>query len=197
MHGYHLPTIVTLASLASLGCRPAESDTRDTVLTSAPAAPTCVVDSASIGGVRLGMTLDEVRRSLPAARLERVEDGDGVQLVQVTVDTARLVTLYAGEEEPAIDWSKRVEVIETFTPNCRTAEGVHPGALVRDIERILGGVTRIVMSEIESRQFVSFARQPEWLTLRLDYTGIFPDGARETTTYRDGARIFSLAISSR
>lgn len=195
------PTVVALACLASLACQPADSNARDTSVLSATAAAAapfaCIIDSVSIGGVRLGMTLDEVRRSLPTARLERVEDGDGVQLVQVTMDTTRLMTLYAGEEEPPIDWAKRVGAIETFTPACRTADGVHPGALVRDVERILGGVTRIVESEIESRQFISFARQPEWLTLRLDYTGIFPDGARQSTTYKDGARIFSIAISSR
>lgn len=169
---------------------------RDTITIEAPEAPTCRIDSASIGGVRLGMTLDEVRRSLPAARLERTEDGDGVQLVRVVVDTTRLATLYAGEDETAIDWTKRVEVIETFHPGCQTEHGTHPGALVRDVERVFGEVTRIVLSEIESREFISFARQPEWLTLRLDYTGVFPEGARETTRYRDGARIFSIAISA-
>lgn len=42
----------------------------------------------------------------------------------------------------------------------------------------------------------SFSRQPEYLTLRLNYTGMFPAGERRTTALRPDARIMSIAVSS-
>jgi len=193
----------SIIGILGIACAPGGSASGDTLSAAVPSTAAaggnqqtaCLIDSAGIAGVRLGMTLDEVRRALPAARLERQEDGDGVLWVTVTVDTSRLVTLHAGEEDPAIDWTKQVTIIETFHPACRTADGVHPGALVADVERTWGATSEIVLSEIESREYVTFERQPAWLTLRLDYTGIFPEGSRRTTQYKKGARLFSMSIS--
>jgi hypothetical protein len=58
-------------------------------------------------------------------------------------------------------------------------------------------VVRISESEIESRQHITFDRQPAWLTFRIDYTGIFATGSRETTSYRPEAKILSISISRR
>ena len=51
-------------------------------------------------------------------------------------------------------------------------------------------------SEIESREYVEFDRQPLHLTFRLDYTGIFPDEGRRTTKYDPRARILSIGVFS-
>jgi hypothetical protein len=59
---------------------------------------------------------------------------------------------------------------------------------------MLGPVREIMVSEIESREFITFERQPAWLTCRLDYTGLFPTGARMTKAYKPEARILSVAI---
>lgn len=193
-----LQRLVFLAA-ATLGCGTGsdrdEDTARDVPATTVATAPACLVDSTGIGGARLGATLDDARRALPRARLERTEDGDGAQLVAVMVDTVRLMILNALEDDTTLDWSKPIHSIETFHPTCRTASGVHPGALVTDVAATLGSVVAIVESEIESRQYVTFARQPAWMTLRLDYSGIFPEGQRQTTEHRPDARIFSIAVS--
>jgi hypothetical protein len=157
----------------------------------------CVVDSASVGGIRLDMTLGSARSAIPGIRLERATDGDGAALVDVKRDTVGLMTLYALEDdaEAPIDWTKAIHSIETFHSSCRTASGVHAGLTVRAAERVLGRVVRIIMSEVESRQYVTFANQPEWLTIRIDYTGVFPPDKRETTAFDPNARIFSISIS--
>lgn len=67
--------------------------------------------------------------------------------------------------------------------------------LVTDVERRFGPVRQVTLSEIEQRQYVEFARQPAFLTFRLDYTGIFVPGAHETTRFEPGAKIFSIAVS--
>ena len=170
---------------------PATERTADKVDTTA-----CPVTDSSMGPVRLGMTLAEARGAMPGATFERVYDGEGVGSVGVISGRDSLMVLTAeGDEDEKIDWSKPVTFIETFSPRCSTVQNVHPGALVRDVEQSLGKVTGILLSEIESRQFIRFERQPAGLTLRLDYTGIFPDGERETLRFEPDARIFSIAIA--
>jgi hypothetical protein len=162
-----------------------------------PATLRCRVDSTGVAGLRLGATVADSRSALPGARLERTTDGDGAALVAVKVDTADVAVLYAGEDDAAapLDLSRPVQVIETFHPDCRTADGIHPGSLVLDVERVLGKTTEIVVSEIESRQFITFERMPPRTTFRLDYSGEFAEGERRTTRYRPGARILSIAVS--
>jgi hypothetical protein len=106
--------------------------------------------------------------------------------------------VWAEEDDPAtpIDWSKRIVTIETFSAAFHTSEGIHPGSLVTDAARFFGPVRQIVKSEIEGREYITFARQPRALTFRLDYTGIFSPGLRHTTAFAPGAKIWSIALSS-
>jgi hypothetical protein len=167
---------------------------------SKPAKPDAyLITSSGMGEIRLSMTLGEARRELPAATFARTSDGDGVALVEVTLGQDTSLVLFAGEDDPEapIDSSKRITGIETFSPAFHTVEGVHPGALVRDVEGLFGKTREIMKSEIESREFIDFVAQPPFLTLRLDYTGVFADTARTTKAYRPEAKILSIAISSR
>jgi hypothetical protein len=154
-----------------------------------------LISKEGLGPVRLGMTLEEARKSLPASfRLERGQDGDGMAWVDVRVGKHALMSLYAGEGDvdAPIDWSARVEGIQSFSKATATAEGVHVGDALADVEKAYGPVRRIFESEIESRQFVEFERQPG-VDFRIDYSGDFPPASRETTRYCPGARIYSIA----
>jgi len=106
--------------------------------------------------------------------------------------------LWAGEEDPdgPIDWGMTIRTIMTFDPAFSTAEGIRVGTSLAVAERVWGAVREIVESEIESRQFVTFERQPAALSIRIDYSGLFAPGARRTTRYRPDAKIMSIAISS-
>lgn len=106
--------------------------------------------------------------------------------------------LWAEEDDAAadVDWSKKVQGIETFSTAFHTAEGVRPGSLVTDVEWIFGRTREIRLSEIESRQYIEFDGQPDYLTLRLDYTGVFRDGNRRSSEFSPGAKIFSIAVSA-
>lgn len=157
-----------------------------------------LISRSGVGRIRLGMTLAEAQRALPAATFARATDGDGAALVEVTPAPGQPLVLWADEDDPdaAIDWTKRVKTIETFGPAFHTSEGVSPGTPVSEAESLYGKMRVIELSEIESRQYVSFSRQPEYLTLRLNYTGIFPAGERSTTALRPDAKIMSIAVSS-
>jgi hypothetical protein len=151
-----------------------------------------------MGRVRLNMTLDEARRAFAAASFARTSDGDGAALVELRFGKDDSLIVWADEDEPAapIDWSKKIVTIETFSAAFQTREGVHPGSFVRDAVRLFGPVHDIQKSEIEGRQYITFERQPQAFTFRLDDTGIFMSGTRWTTRFEPGARILSIAISS-
>ena len=157
-----------------------------------------LVTDTSMGPIRLGMTLDEARKAAPAANLERTSDGDGVALVEIALAPGASVVVYAGEDDAAaaIDWAKRIRMIETFGSGLHTAEGVHPGSPVADVEKVYGPLKSVDKSEIESREYITFDRQPAGFTFRLDYTGIFPDGSSSTARVAPEAKIYSIAISS-
>lgn len=156
------------------------------------------ISDSGVGPIRLGMTLAEAQRALPSAVFARGSDGDGVALVEVTIESDQHLTLWAEEEDAdaPIDWAKPVKRIEAFTPAFRTREGVHPGARVTEVESVYGKTRVIEESEIESRQYIVFTEQPAYLTLRLDYTGIFREGQRTTAEFKPEGRIFSIAVSS-
>lgn len=157
----------------------------------------CAIFKTGIGPIRLGMTLSEAKNIFPEASFQRSSDGDGAALISVSAGKEHLMTLHANEEnaDKAIDWSRKIDVAETFNAACKTADGIFPGMSVREAEKKLGKTTRIVRSEIESREFIYFQKQPKDFVFRLDYSGIFPEGSRNTTKFAEGARIFSIAVT--
>lgn len=119
------------------------------------------------------MSLGEAQRAVPAAKLTIEEGADGPAVV-LNVDTTGLIVIYT-EESPgdSIDVNQKFDGVETFDPSCRTVSGIRVGSLLSDVERLLGKVTDFVISENESRQFVTFERMPPGYYFRVDYKGIF------------------------
>jgi len=157
-----------------------------------------LITVSAIGPVRLRMTLAEARHTFPGASFRRTSDGDGAALVEIAFGHDNSLSVWAGEDDPAspIDWARRIVTIETFSAAFHTRDGIHPGSLVAEAARFFGPVREIVKSEIESREYVTFSRQPRAFTFRLNYTGIFTPGLQRTTSFAPGAKIWSIAISS-
>lgn len=157
----------------------------------------CSISTTGMGPIRLGMTLREAKEAFGGATFQRSTDGDGAALVSVLVGKAHLMTLHADEEDPnrAIDWTRRIDFVETFNAACKTADGIFPGMSVRNAEKKLGKTAKIIQSEIESREFIYFQSQPKNFLFRLDYLGRFPEGSRKTKEFSDGAKILSIGVS--
>jgi hypothetical protein len=192
--------------LAAAGCtsrsaeRPGAADSSSVsakIATVAGIPDSLLILPGRIGRIELGMTIAQAREAIPSATFERTADGDGVALVAVTLGNFEGLLLYAGEEDPRapIDGSKRIERMEAVGAAFRTPEGVHPGSPIADVERTYGRTTRIVRSEIESREFIEFQHSPLAYVFRLNGTGEFPEGSRETTRYDSSAAIQSIEIS--
>ena len=63
--------------------------------------PDRLITGRSVGPVKIGMTVSEARAVLPGLKFERTSDGDGLALIAVLKLEKTLMTLYAGEQDPA------------------------------------------------------------------------------------------------
>jgi hypothetical protein len=159
----------------------------------------------SVGNVRLGMTVAQARKALKGFTLRRILGAEPSALIEVSKSGKAVMNLYAGEEDPdaKIDGKAKIEFIEVFDANYKTADGIRPKMPVKTAERILGKIERVFMSEIESREFVIFRKKPKGLLFRADVNGsgrymtagIYPKDERNGTRCAPTAYILSVQVS--
>ncbi len=166
-----------------------------------PAAAECLIQKDSIGRIKLGQSLKQVKQKFPKAKMERTSD-DGVALVAITLSKDILVfASQDGEEDPdaPIKFHKKIDFLETDSPACHTASGVHPGMKIKDAEAKLGKVKEVHLSAIESREYAIFARQPKHFTFEVERgTGIYPgkgEAPNQTRRYRKTRHISLISVS--
>ena len=147
--------------------------------------PKCVISQNAVLGIELGMTLKKAKSQADNLQFERTYDGEGVPLVKVSESGREIMTLYAGEEDlgDSLNENAKIEMISVSDKNCKTAQGVHPGMRVKDAEGKYGKVVNILMTEIESREYVTFAEQPKWASFRLNEGSIYESGKNSTKQY--------------
>ena len=159
-----------------------------------------LITRKAAGPIRLGMTIAEVRRSWPGIILQRTSDGEGLALIAVRESKQTLMTLYAGETNPKarINQRARIEFIEVLDKSFRTEAGVHPKMQLREVVQKYGELREITMSEIEAREYATFARQPAGIQLRVmaedGLAGVYGEGKNTSTRYSPSAYVFSLSI---
>jgi hypothetical protein len=160
-----------------------------------------LITNKSVGPVRLGMTVSEARKALSGFTLHRTSDGEGLALIAVRRGKQTVMTFYAGEENPKarINEKAKIEFIEVWDASYKTAGGVHPKMQLSEVEKKYGKFTEITMSEIEAREYASFANMPKGITLRAigqsGMAGIYPDNDRRATRYDPSAYLFSISIN--
>lgn len=164
------------------------------------AQKTFLVTSKAAGVVRLGMTVSQARKALKGYKLKRESDGEGVALIGVTRGGKTVMTLSANEKnaDAPINEKAKIDFIEVWDASYKTADGIHPQMTIAEAERILGKVKKIIMSEIEQREYVTFTKKPN-LSFRVsgkDHTeaGIYAEGKRESTKTGKGAIIASISV---
>ncbi len=162
-----------------------------------------LITASSAGKIRHGMTVSEARTAMKSATFKRTGDGEGLALIGVSQGGVQLMTLYAGEEDAAaaINEKATIEFIEVWSPTYKTAAGVHCGMKLSEAENKMGKVQEIMMSEIESREFVTFAAETPGLQCRLsgggETAGDYANGQSTTSRYTPGTTILSIAVSGK
>jgi|GEM_PF-734957 len=159
-----------------------------------------LITATSIGNVKLGMTVADVRKIVKPMVLKRTSDGEGIALIEVMHGKESLMTIYAGEEDPAapIDEKADVEMIETFNSKYSTAEGVKPKMSLDEVSKVYGSVKEIILSPIEAREYAKFAKEPNGIIFRVsgkgDMAGKYEKGISRANKYNSGAYLFSISI---
>lgn len=167
----------------------------------AASVPNRLITRQAAGPVRLGMTVAEARRALPGFTLSRTSDGEGLALIAVERAGKMIMTVYAGEVNPKtrLNERARIEYIEVWDQSYHTAAGVHPKMQLREVVQKYGELKEIVVSEIEAREYATFAQQPVGIQLRLmaddGMAGVYGEEERSTTRYSPSAHVFSISIN--
>lgn len=158
-------------------------------------AAACTLTANSIGGIKLGQTLSQVKRQFPKIKLAQTQDAEGAALTEIRLDKNTVIYAHIDEN------TKKIDFLETFSSACQTASGIAPNMPLRDVQTRLGKLKRITLTEIEMRQFAEFTHQPKWLTMRVD-GGNFgthdPDHfslPMHTRQFQADAKIVSLAVA--
>ena len=134
--------------------------------------------------------------------MERESDAEGVAFVAITLSKDVMVLAFQnGDNDPdaPIKLHKKINFLETDSPTCHTASGVHPGMKIKDAEAKLGKVKGIQLSEIEAREYATFARQPKHFGFRVEQgAGIYlgkGEAPNQTRRYRQTGRIEAISVS--
>ena len=174
--------LAILCGLASMGERTAPLD--------------CQIQTNGIAEISLGNNLHAVQQRYPQAQITRSSDGDGAALVSIALTPEIGLMAYTGEDDPtaAPDMQRPISYLETDSPACHTAAGVHPQMALAAAEQYYGKVRQITLSEIEARQFAEFARQPDGLHFQIDDAGIFKGNERTSRRYQPDARISYIGV---
>lgn len=186
-----------LVSLFCLGCIGGQEEPRDSATAQVfPVAKDILISGDGIGPVRLGLTLDSIAKTTLNLDPARTSDGEGVGLVEIPLGLDTVIA-YTGEEDASspVDSSRPLISVETMSPGFQTSQLIHAGSLVRDAESVYGRVVKVEKSEIESREYVTFANQPPNMIFRLDNeSGILEPGSTTTTRLKPRSRIFSIEV---
>lgn len=176
---------------------------------SAEAAPFPIISEDGIGAARRGMTLGEVRASLPAGtRLGDVDDRFMVDIVAVPViagaDTVYYLLFGAGEASAD---GTQLELVATTHPSVRTEAGIGPGTLLQEAAANYGAPTLVYSIHDESREY---ARFPQLADSRImfrvspagdrNYAGDYPEPRAEYNTtdkYDAASRISMILVNVR
>ena len=160
-----------------------------------PIAHACVITPHNIAGIQLGQTLAQVKHAHPQAKINSEADAEVGDITLITLPNNIEIFALLDDNTSQITW------LETPSPACHTANGIHPHMTLHDAEKTLGNVRDIEMSEVEMRQFARFAQQPKWLNIRVyggDFGNIPSAHFRlplHTQKYHHDARIISLFIA--
>jgi hypothetical protein len=156
----------------------------------------CVIGSSIVGPVRIGMTVMQARQALRSTTIAPAEDSDRIAILVVTRDGKRIMDLYPDNDNPAKEQAV-IELIRVYDPACSTADGVHAGMLLSEVQQRYGRVTRLVAPESEPREYAEFERLPNWIEVQPGQgdTGIYPKGKRCATQFKPTARVTSLWVS--
>jgi hypothetical protein len=121
----------------------------------------CLLAPNQVGAVRMGdrgMTVAQARQALAGSTFKKSEDADHLPILVVMRNGERVMDLYWNVDDPNMERSK-VELARVYDSACATADGLHPGMTVPDVEKLYGKMT-------QNGDKKEFARLPKWIDVQ-------------------------------
>ncbi len=155
----------------------------------------CLVQSGQVGAVRVGMTVAKARLALPGTKIQRILDADQMTVLKVSRNGVPMMDLYPNDEGNFTERAT-IDLIRVWDPACATAEGVHPGSPLADVEKRFGKLLRLERIEIESREYAEFEKQPNWVDIQggSGKAGRYAKGKRCAYQYAPDAKVECLWV---
>ena len=152
----------TLLLVAACGGPPPESSADSITSTATLVDSGRLIHAGGIGVARLGTTIATLRATLPAgmslgAPAPFMVDIDALAVMRGS-DSLYYVLAGSGEQ---LDDSAIITLVATDDTTFRTVDGVGPGVPIADAVRIYGTATLSYNTSDESREYVTFANQPD------------------------------------
>ncbi len=148
-----------------------------------------ITDNAA-GPVQLGMPSSDILAVLPGATAAAEQDGEGIEWMTVSLEGEALMNIMLDRT------TRTANLIRIVSPRFVTENGVKVGENLQSVGEKLGGLTEIQWTEIESREFATFAKAPATMVFQVvgkDGTaGVYPTGEIITTVADSSATIHSI-----
>lgn len=174
--------------------------------------PSELITSASVGDVKLGMTVGEARKVLKGFTLGPGGGSEGLTFIGVFDGEKQILEFgeYGERDEdgnlPPIDENQIIKYIGILDPRFKTAENIGIGTSVEEIEKHYGKLKEIFFDQ-HVGEIAYFSNAPKGLDFLLigkdakygeagNYVGAEPqDYGQRTKKYNPGAYVSSMSIS--
>lgn len=148
----------------------------------ATAGTDLTITADAAGPVKMGMPVADIMTVLPGAVASVEMDGEGIEWTAISLNGEVLMNIVRDRNAVAL--------IRVLSPRLQTEKGVKVGENLQSAGEKLGGLTEIQWTEIESREFATFANAPANVVFQV----IGDDGT--AGVYQNGEIITNIASSS-
>ena len=156
-----------------------------------------LITKNSVGKVKIGMTLAQVRKTLGPLTLGKAEaasEGDMSYPIKQGKNLVMTIVIGGGASLKG-----KVAEIMVLDRSYKTADGVHVGMLLSEAEKKYGQIKEI--SDDMEMEMVTFTNQPEGFSFTLagsgkgKLAGIYDKDDQTATKYHAGAKLKSIEIT--
>lgn len=148
------------------------------------------ITAGSAGPVQLGMPSSEILAAMPGVTAGIELDGEGIEWMTLSMNGETLMNVMLDKNTHAAN------LIRVLSPRFNTEQGIKVGENLQSAGEKLGGLTEIQWTEIESREFATFANAPASMVFQVignDGTaGVYSNGETTTTIASASATIHSI-----
>jgi len=161
-----------------------------------------LITSNSVGPVRLGMTLAQVRKAVGLMKIKKVEGIEGTPALELMSSSQTDMVLYFKDNESMDRFSKnvskiyessKVEMINVLSDRYQTSQGVRIGTLLSKAEKQLGKLENIFYTESRGENVAVFKAFPN-LMFSVSGNLVFKEGERTTQTYKSNSKIDEIFV---